>query len=162
MKLHNTLFSYKTCSTSELIQCSVYFYIRNIYIYIYSYIYIYTHTYTYIYIYTYIHIWGLPQWFSGKESTYNVGVTGDVGSIPRWGRSPGGGHHNLLQHYCLENPMDRGAWQGTVHRVAKSRTDQATELNWILAAALKTCFLLCTNAKCIFHRKVYIEIWRAY
>ena len=65
---------------------------------------------------------GLPQWLSGKESTYNVGATGDVGSIPGWGRSPGGGHHNLLQHYCLENPMDRGAWQATVHRVTKSRT----------------------------------------
>ena len=126
MKLHNTLFPYKTCSTSELIQCSVYFYIRNIYIYICIYIYIYIYTHTYIHTYM-----GLPQWLSGKESTYNVGATGDVGSIPGWGRSPGGGHHNLLQHYCLENPMDRGAWQATVHRVTKSRTGPSdwTELN---------------------------------
>ena len=41
-------------------------------------------------------------------------------SIPESGRSPGGGHGNLLQYFCLENPMDRGAWQATVHGVAKS------------------------------------------
>ena len=38
------------------------------------------------------------------------------------GRSPGGEHGNPLQHSCLENPMDRGAWQATVHRVAKRQT----------------------------------------
>ena len=47
---------------------------------------------------------------------------GDAGSIPESGRSPGGGHGNPLQYSCWENPMDRGAWQGTVHGVAKSRT----------------------------------------
>jgi len=46
----------------------------------------------------------------------------DVGSIPGSGRSPGGGHGNPLQYSCLENPMDRGAWQATVHRLSKSRT----------------------------------------
>ena len=46
----------------------------------------------------------------------------DAGSILISGRSPGGGHGNPLQYSCLENPMDRGAWQDTVHRVAKSRT----------------------------------------
>ena len=51
---------------------------------------------------------------------------GDVGSIPGWGRSPGGGHGNPLQYSCLENPMDRGAWWATVHRVAK-RHDGVTE-----------------------------------
>ena len=45
-----------------------------------------------------------------------------VGSIPGLGRSPGGGHGNPLQYSCLENPMDRGAWWATVHRVAKSQT----------------------------------------
>ena len=45
-----------------------------------------------------------------------------VGKIPRLGRSPGGGHSNPLQYSCLENTMDRGAWQATVHRVAKSQT----------------------------------------
>ena len=46
----------------------------------------------------------------------------DVGSVPGSGRSPGGGHGNPLQYSCLENPMDKGAWWATVHRVAKSRT----------------------------------------
>ena len=44
---------------------------------------------------------------------------GDVGSIPGLGKSPGEGNGNLLQYSCLENPMDRGAWQATVHGVAE-------------------------------------------
>ena len=51
---------------------------------------------------------------------------GDVDSIPGLGWSPGGGHGNPLQYFCLENPMDRGAWQTTVHRVTRSQPWQAT------------------------------------
>ena len=47
---------------------------------------------------------------------------GDVGSIPGSGRFPGEGNGNPFQYSCLENPMDRGAWQATVHGVAKSQT----------------------------------------
>ena len=47
---------------------------------------------------------------------------GDLGSIPGSGKSPGGGLGNPLQYSCLENPMDRGAWQATVHGVAQSQT----------------------------------------
>ena len=47
---------------------------------------------------------------------------GDAGSIPELGRSPGKGHGNPLQYSCLENPMDRGAWQATVHHMENSRT----------------------------------------
>ena len=47
---------------------------------------------------------GLPWWLSGKESAYN---TGDSGSIPGLGRSPGEGNDNPLQYSCLGNPMDR-------------------------------------------------------
>ena len=65
----------------------------------------------------------LKQDFSGgsdsKASIYNAG---DPGSIPGSGRSPGEGNGTPLQHYCLENPMDTGAWQATVHGVAKSQT----------------------------------------
>ena len=50
---------------------------------------------------------------SGKESTCIAVAAGDADLIPGWGRSPGGGHGNLLQDSCLENPMDRGAWQAT-------------------------------------------------
>ena len=51
-----------------------------------------------------------------------AGNAGDMGSIPGLGRSPGGVHGNPLQYYCLENPMDRGAWWDTVPEVAKSQT----------------------------------------
>ena len=61
-----------------------------------------------------------PGGSGGKVSVYNVG---DPGSIPGLGRSPGEGNDNPLQYYCLENPMDRGAWQATVHGVPKSRHD---------------------------------------
>ena len=47
---------------------------------------------------------------------------GDVGSIPELGRLPGEGNGNPLQYSCLENPLDRGAWQAVVHGVTKSQT----------------------------------------
>ena len=62
---------------------------------------------------------GFPSSLAGKESTCNAG---DLGLIPRLGRSPGGGHGNPSQYSCLENPMDRGAWRAIIHEVAKSRT----------------------------------------
>ena len=51
-----------------------------------------------------------------------AGDTGDVSSIPQSGRTHGGGNGNPLQHSCLENPMDRGAWRVTAHEVAESWT----------------------------------------
>ena len=60
-----------------------------------------------------------PGGSDGKASVYNVG---DPGSIPGRGRPPGEGNGNPLRYYCLENPMDRGAWLATVHVVAKSWT----------------------------------------
>ena len=54
---------------------------------------------------------GFPRGSDGKESACDVG---DQGSIPGSGRYPGEGHGNPLQYSCLENPMDRGAWQATV------------------------------------------------
>ena len=57
-----------------------------------------------------------------KNPPANAEDLRDVGSIPGSGRSPQGGNSNPLQCSCLENPMDRGAWQATVHRFAKSRT----------------------------------------
>ena len=55
----------------------------------------------------------------GKESSCKAG---DAGLIPASGRSPGGGNGNPLQYSCLKNPMDRGAWQATVHGVRKGQT----------------------------------------
>ena len=59
---------------------------------------------------------------NGKESACNAGDTGDAGSIPGSGRSPGEEHGNPFQYSCLENPMDRGAWWATVLGVTKSQT----------------------------------------
>ena len=60
--------------------------------------------------------WGSSD---GKESACNVG---GLGLIPESGRSPVEGNGNSLQYSCLENSMDRGTWQATVHGVEKSRT----------------------------------------
>ena len=63
--------------------------------------------------------WGFPGGSVGEEPTCNAV---DLSSIPGSGRSPRGGNGNPLQYPCLETPMDRGAWQATVHGVAKSQT----------------------------------------
>ena len=54
---------------------------------------------------------GSPGGSDSRESTCNKG---DLGLIPGWGRSPGGGNGYPLRYSCLENPMDRGAWQAAV------------------------------------------------
>ena len=53
----------------------------------------------------------------------NAGDLRDKGSIPRSGRSPGGRHGNPLQNSCLENPMDRGAWQAIVSTQGHKESD---------------------------------------
>ena len=63
-----------------------------------------------------------------KNPPANVGDTGDVGSIPGSGKSPGEGNGHPFQYSCLNNPMDRGAWWATVQRVSKSWT-QLKRLN---------------------------------
>ena len=67
---------------------------------------------------------GFPCSSVSEEPAYNAG---DQGSIPGSGRSPGGGHGNPLQYSYLENPIDRGAWQVTVHGVARVRHDLVTK-----------------------------------
>ena len=62
-----------------------------------------------------------------KNPPANAGDIRDMGSIPGSGRSSGAGHGNLLQYSCLENPMDRGAWWATVHRIAESEMTEVTE-----------------------------------
>ena len=58
-----------------------------------------------------------------KNLPVNAGDTRDSGSLGQED-SPGGGHGNPLQYSCLENPMDRGTWQATVHRVPKSTSQR--------------------------------------
>ena len=68
---------------------------------------------------SYVQHVGFPGGSDCKESACNAG---DLGSILGSGRSPGEGNGNPLQHSCLQNFMDRGAWWATVHSIAKSRT----------------------------------------
>ena len=62
-----------------------------------------------------------------KNRLVNAGDTGDMGSISVLGRSPGGKHSNPFQYSCLENPVDRGAWQSTVHGIARVGHDLGTK-----------------------------------
>ena len=70
-----------------------------------------------------------------KSLPANAGdVLIDLCSIPRMGRSPGGGHGKPLQYSCMENPIDRGAWHAIVHGITKSRTwlkQLSTEHTWM-------------------------------
>ena len=65
---------------------------------------------------------GFPGGSVVKNEPANSVDTGDTGSIPGLGRSPGGGNGNPLHYSCLKNPLDRGAWQVTVHGSQKNRT----------------------------------------
>ena len=98
--------------------------------------------------------YGLPRWLSGKESSCNAGATGDRSSIPGSERSPGGGHGNPLQYSCLENLMDRGAWQATVQGVAKTGYSPwgHKELDTIEMTE-HTCMCICAYT----HTHIYIS-----
>ena len=61
-----------------------------------------------------------------KDLPASAGEIRDIGSIPGLGRSPRGGHGNPHQYSCLENPMDKGTWWATVHRVTQSDMTEAT------------------------------------
>ena len=66
---------------------------------------------------------GFPDGSNGKETACNAGIPGSIsGSV----RSPGEGNGYPLQYSCLENSMDRKAWQATVHGVAKGQTQLST------------------------------------
>ena len=87
-----------------------------------------------------------------KNPPASAGDAGDMGSIPGSERSPGGGSSNPLQYSCLKNPMDRGAWWATVHRVAKEldttywlKQQRTTTNFW----ARHTCFTVQTISLCM-------------
>ena len=70
----------------------------------------------------YICVYGLPRWQIDKEPTANAGDERDGGLVTGSGRSAEVGYGNSLQYFCLENTMDEGDWQATVHEVTKSWT----------------------------------------
>ena len=73
------------------------------------------------------HLWAFQVSLVVKNPTANAGDIRDGDLFPVCGWSPGGGYGSPLQYSCLENPMDRGAWQTTVHRVTQSQT----QLKWL-------------------------------
>ena len=101
----------------------------------------------------------LPWWLSGKESSCNVG---NAGSIPGWGRYPGGGNGNQFQ-YCLENSMDRGTWWATVHWVTRVRNDLVTKQQQQGSIALHhawVCFLYSLRNVSLEDNQLWIFIGR--
>ena len=64
---------------------------------------------------------GFPGGSGVKNPPANAGDSGEEGSIPGWGRSPGKGNGKPLQYSCLENPMDRGDWWAKVHGIISIR-----------------------------------------
>ena len=92
-------------------------------------------------IYTLFYLVCLTQYngFDGlpKKLPANAGDVRDVNSIPGSGRSPGGGHVNPLQYSCLGNPMDRGVWWATVHRV----TNNWTRMKWFSSQTKALIFI---------------------
>ena len=92
-----------------------------------------------------------------KNLPANAGDIRDVGSIPGSGRSPGGRHGNPLHYSCLENCMDRGAWQATVHRVAKSQTrlkQLYTHTHRAVTQLHVRCMLSCSS-----HILLFATVW---
>ena len=90
-------------------------------------------------------ITGLPRWLSCNESTCQCRrheFDPWVGS----GRSPGGGHGNLLHYSCLGNPMDRGAWWATIHGVTKSWTRLSDWAHLIVTVLRNITFELLTQS----------------
>ena len=87
-----------------------------------------------------------------KELPANVGGPGDEGSIPGSGKSPVGGNRNPLQCSCLENPMNKGAWQATVHGVTE--LDMTYRLNH-QSINVQICKEGILRKDCFFHHKMY-------
>ena len=82
------------------------------------------------------------RWHSGQELASHGMRCKKWGVIPESGRSRGGGHSNPFQHSCLENPIDRGAWRATAHRIEKSWTwlrRLSTHTGWIWNTILTFC-----------------------
>ena len=89
------------------------------------------------------HDWGFLGGSVVKNSPANAG---DPGSIPDLGRSPAEGNGNLLKYSWLGNPMDRGAWQATIHGLAQSWTQLS---NWkTLTMIVEKCCMFCFGIQC--------------
>ena len=103
----------------------------------------------------------LSWWLSGKESACNAGDTGDASSVSGLRKFSGGRHGSPLQYSCLENPMDRGAWQArlheTVHGVTKSQMRLRTHN--LLPVIFFSIIGLISYISSIFSVKYYFKIF---
>jgi len=99
---------------------------------------------------------GLPWWLKCKQSACNVV---DLGSIHGWGRCPGEGNGNPLQYSCPENPMGRGAWWASVHRVAKNQTQLNDWNTHFSKNNLRTGKILCQSVKYVLNIYLFFS-WR--
>ena len=91
-----------------------------------------------------------------KNRLANSGDIRDAGLIPGWGRSPGGGHGNPLQYSSLENPMERGDWWATVHRVTKSWTP----LKWLSTLCTSSCGIKMSCKTWVLPSSCWLSHWR--
>ena len=92
---------------------------------------------------------GFPSGSAAKNLPANAGDAGDASLIPRSGRSLGGGHGNPMQYSCLENLVDRGAWQATAHGVA----EELDVTSW-----LNNIYKLLTSLWAVSHSLVFWAI----
>ena len=106
---------------------------------------------------------GFPGGSEVKASAWNAG---DPGLIPGSGRSPEEGNGTPLQYSCLENPMEGGVWQATVHGVAKSRT-RLSDFTSLTALDIKKVLILFyfktfyNRVKCLIITVIYTNIIQA-
>ena len=98
------------------------------------------------------------RWRSGQDPPADAAEAGGVGSSPGSGRSSGGGHGHLLQYFCLGNPVDRGAWQATVHRVTKSETQLEYTRTHAHTYTVNQQFLDRKHSKELFSRSEILSI----
>ena len=94
------------------------------------------------------------DFLGGSDGKVSADIVGDPGSIPGLGSSPGEGNGNPLQYFCLENPMDRGAWLATVHG-SQSWTRLSNSTIYLSIQILKVSLkILCCHDDTWFHQNL--------
>ena len=83
----------------------------------------------------------------------SAGDIRDLGLIPRWGRSPGGGRGNPLRYSCLQSPMDREAWLATIHRLTQCQTQLKQQSMHAEARLYISTCILRRSKLCLDERK---------